>query len=80
MLYKNVVHIIQYNMIRPETIYTQTSKKDLVGWILYTHLRTMVLGLCTKCYKNVTGEITIPPSSGVPHTNYMKTYFTLYEI
>lgn len=62
MLYKNMVHIIQYNMVRPETIYTQTSKKkkDLVGWILYIHLRTMVLGLCTKCYKNVTGAITIP--------------------
>lgn len=27
MLYKNMVHIIQYNMVRPETIYTQTSKK-----------------------------------------------------
>lgn len=37
MLYKNIVHIIQYNMVRPETIYTQTSKKKIWWAGFYIH-------------------------------------------
>lgn len=37
MLYKNMVHIIQYNMVKPETIYTQTSKKKRFGGLDFIH-------------------------------------------
>lgn len=80
MLYRNIVHIIQYNMVRPETIYTQTSKKRFGGLdFIYTPQnngsRSMykMLQKCNECNN-------YPACADLPYTNYMKTYFALFEI